>query len=447
MFPDHFEDAPPPADGILGRNVEYSTLNRDEFPDLTRVYTYYERPNPLNETGCFKVEVDGKLVQKGKWPFPFTHRLNIAVMRESLIENEAYGSTIWSDVRSLQVAYNAAWSGFLENMRETALNRLLVDHEWEDQLETLSDRSGSVLVGDMTRPRPEYLKAPQTPRPLIQGIEMLRAEVDDILGVHKVAKGDAPANIESGLGIQLLIEQNDTPVGRLLDEGARAWSDVCSMVLQILEKEVTEKRTTVCRDGSGPVRREWTGKTIHGQTDVYISRESLTPKSRAAQQALAQNALQMGILGPPDDPMTVVRFVRFAEMPDARGLIASMNRDADRAIRENESVVMGEVPLPKMIDDHDIHIEIHEDFQKTLEFDQLSPEQQADHEAHLQAHRTMKAEALGETRMAQSIDPALGGVAPGPTPEPVPAPAPAPAPEPISPDQAAADMMQAIQNL
>ena len=95
---------------------------------------------------------------------------------------------------------------------------------------------------------------------------------------------------------------------------------------------------------------------IHGQTDAEVTTDSIAPKSRAAQQAIAQSALQMGMLGAPEDPMTAIKFIKFAEMPDARGLIAITNRDADRAIRENEAVVMDEIPLPREFDDHAIHI-------------------------------------------------------------------------------------------
>jgi len=451
MFPGHFPDEPPQADGKLGMASEYEY--RDRRTPRTRVYTYYERPNPLCPEGKFVVEVGGTKIETGDWPFPFTDRLNIAVARESLIEHEAFGTTIWSDARSPQAALNAAWSGFLENMREAANNRLLVDHSWEDQLDVINDRAGQALLGDMTRPTPAYLEAPQTPRALIQGIEMLQGELDTLLSSQDVSRGDAPANIESGLGIQLLIEQNDTPVGRLIGEVARCWSTVGSMVLQILEAEITTKKTTTVRDGQGPSRREWTGKVLHGQTDATVSEDSIAPKSRAAQQAIAQSAMQMGMLGDPTDPMTAIKFIKFSDMPDARGLIAVTNRDADRAIRENESIVMGEMPAPADYDDHAIHRAMHLDFQKTLEYELLSGEQKEVFRLHMQGHDTMAAEALSETRVAQQIDPALGELAPGPTPEPVlppdvAAPSVPPAPEePISPDQATADMLKAIEGL
>ena len=45
---------------------------------LTMVLTYYQRPDGM-QPGVVMTAVDGRIVDQGEWPFPFTDRLNISV--------------------------------------------------------------------------------------------------------------------------------------------------------------------------------------------------------------------------------------------------------------------------------------------------------------------------------------------------------------------------------
>lgn len=462
MFPEHFppEKGPPDADGRLGMTSEYEY--RERFTPLTRVYTYYERPNPLNPDGCIKVEVNGMLLQHAKkWPFPWKERLNFAGARESLIEHEAFGSTVLSDVRSPQTALNAAWSGFLEHMRESSNHRLVMDDNWEDALDTLNDRAGAPLVGPKAKVGgPEYLKAPPIPTGLLDGINMLKAEIDNLLGVHDVSRGQAPANIESGYGLSILAEKDSSPVGRLIKETGRVWSRVGWMVLAIHELEVKEERTASIQDGAAPALRKWKGSDINGETRAHVPLDAIIPKSQAAQQQWASEAIQMGLISP-EDPLAVMRYAKLADMPDQRGIIHATLPDAEKAIRENESVVLDEVPMPREFDNHQMHIEVHNDFRKSLQYELMDEQQRMDMDNHIKVHEQMIQEQLASQRMGSDIDPALAAAprADGAPPiEALPPAPPPPAPggeglpegegeDVVPPEQLTDDMMSAIENL
>ena len=441
MFPERFMDEAPMADA----RVSWASEERQDVP-LTRVFTYYERPNPLNPEGCFKVEVNGNVLQEGKWPFPWTDSLNIAEARESVIENEPYGSTILSDVRSPQAALNAAWSGMLEHMRTASTHRLVLDESWEDRLDDLFDNPAYPLVGPMEKGAPDYLKAPPMPTQYLNAIAMLKEEIDNLMGVHDVSRGSAPANIESGFGLSILAEKDSSPVGRLIKESARVWSRVAWMVLELHEAQVKETREAMIRDANGaPSRRKWRGKDIMGQTEAIVPIDAIVPRSEAAMRQFAQEALQMGVIAP-DDPLALVKYARLADMPDQRGLIAANNADADKAIRENEMVVMDEIPMPREFDDHDVHIELHNDFRKSLQYELLTDDQREDIDNHIKAHEAMAGEEIGERRMAAELDPALGAapMASGAPPvEPLPEEAYGAAPDPAGAEEA---LIAAITN-
>jgi len=404
LFPDHFIDEAPEADARTHWSNDYTS----EPTDLTRVYTYYERPNPLNPDGGFRVEVNGRTLQEGKWPFPWKDSLNIASIRESVIENSPYGTTIMSDVRSPQTALNAVWSAVLEHIRESSNHRLVADYSWADVVDSLTDRPGEPLIGPMEAGAPGYLTAPPMPTQFAQTIAMLKEEIDNLLGVHDVSRGMSPANIESGYGLAILAEKDSSPVGRLIKESANLWGRVGWMVLELHEDNVTEERESTIRDmGGAPARRKWKGEDIKGQTEAIVPLEAIVPKSQAAQQQFAMTAVEMGLITP-DDPLAVSKFAQLAEMPDQRGIIAAVSPDADKAIRENEMVVMDEVPEPKPFDDHEIHIEMHNRFRKSLQYELLTDEQREDIDNHVLSHEALVGEEMGERRMATEMDPAMG---------------------------------------
>lgn len=395
----------PDADGLTGLSTEYSYHDR-EAP-RTRVFTYYERPNPLTPEGLIRVEVNGVTLQEGPWPFPWKDKLNIRVATETPIENEWMGTTILTDARSPQTALNAAWSGLIEHLREAGNHRLLLPDTWADQVNTLNDRAGAPLTGPFSEGTPSYLTAPNLPNTATEAIAMLKEEIDTLMGVHAISRGDAPANIESGYGLSILAEKDSTPEGRLLKETARVWEGVAHMVLELHQAEVSGTQESVVRTQHGPARLEWSGKDLLGQTNVKIPMDEIMPRSRAAQQQLADRALQMGLINP-EDPMAVLKWTQIADMPDQKGVLQAVMPDANKAIEENELVVMGEIPIPEPFDNHEIHMQIHNDFRKTRMYRQMTDEQRESIDDHVSTHEQLLMEEAGGQRAASDIDPAAG---------------------------------------
>jgi len=405
MFEDYFPDGPPAAtsltsmDPYMNRVISGSTT---ESNPRTAVYTYYERPNPLCPEGKVLVEVDGKIVQHvEKWPFPFTDRLNISVASETAVENRWYGATFMDDVRPVQVALNATWSNLLEHLRDAGSARLVVPSSAVDYINTITDLPGEILEYPDGAAAPAYLTPSQLTGWIREMPEMLGAFIDDLMGVHDVSRGMAPANIESGLGLSILAENDSSPVGRLIKEVVRTWSEVAQMSLMLHEQEVKEERMAIVSDGVSRLRMPWKGKDIDGQILVEIPLDAVIPISRAAQIARADKMMEMGLI---EDP---VMYSQIANLPGKEDIIAAINPDVAKARRENAAFADGDLQLPAEFDDDEAHISVHNDFRKTQRYELLDADVQEDVNLHIQAHETAAASKAGRAQSQHEVAPAL----------------------------------------
>lgn len=405
----------PPADANAGLAVFQHRLLTQSFgtgvgvtPKLTRVLTYYERP--INGSkGGWKVWIDGKVVKSGKWPYPFTHRLPIAVARETVEENQWFGSTYLNDVRKIQIILNAIWSAIAENAKQFGATKLFYPASAADFAEEMDDRPGLQPWPDGVE-LPSYLEQPQLRNWFEQIIDRAGYMIDDIMGVHDISRGQAPPNIESGFGISILAEKDASPTNRLIKEEARCWEDMAQMCLQIYQVEYRNTTRTITVDsGFGPERFEHTGADLSEEFDVYVPEDAIQPRSRVGMIAQADKMFQLGMI------QTPAQYVRVAELPGSEDILAGISPQLHKARRENAAMARGKITDPDFHknDDHDLHIEEHRAFMSTERWEMLPAELRSIFDDHVQMHENFKAEARAkEIRMAGAEANAEAAVAP-----------------------------------
>lgn len=433
----------PPSDAHSGlapfqhRMLHHGFGTNSTLPPLTKVLTYYERPMGKDKGG-FQVIIDGKVVQKGKWPYPFEDRLPIAVSRETVEENQWYGTTYLDDVRKIQVILNGIWSGIAEHAKELGTIRALFPASAEPFVEEMTDKPGFQPWPDGVDV-PQYLEQPQMKTWYEQVIDRCSMMIDDIMGVHDVSRGLAPPNIESGAGLALLAENDTSPTGRLIKETARCWQEVAQMALQIYQVTQTTDRTVTIDSGFGPERFPHKGSDLSAEFEVILSSETLTPRSKLGMIQQADKMLQMGLIQSP------AQYIRVAELPGSDDLLAGISPQTHKARRENADLARGQISNPEWHkdDDHQIHIAEHRAFMSTQRWELLPSRVQKLFTDHVQMHRNFEAEnrakeiqmAGVEAQAEQVSGPMDMSQLGGPPNQQRQGPPPAPAPSPQAPQQ------------
>jgi hypothetical protein len=380
------------AEGYLGRDLIRE--DRAETPvDLALVITYYERPNPKRPQGAVATIVGDEFVDgPHPWPFPWKDRLNMVVFRETKVAGRATGDTVYSAAVPIQTAYNASWSNIIEHLKLTGNARLMLPEGSVEGMDELSDLPGEMFTYNDAAGAPSWLTPPVMPTWVLNEPDMLAAQMDDILGLHEVSRGQAPTNVESGVGLSVLVEQDTTPLGALTRELAHGFERFGTLVLRLYQHKVKETRTARVRlEGRIPEVVSWTGKSLAGQTTVEVPMDAVMPRSRAAMLAFAERMLTIGVL-PKDRPDV---FAKIADIPDQASLLEGIDPDAAKAVRENHLMSIGQTPLPASFDLHATHIARHNIFRKSARYETMDPELAELVDLHIQGHETMAAEEAG----------------------------------------------------
>ena len=384
---------------------------------LTMVLTYYQRPDGA-EPGLVATVVGNEIVDGGEWPFPFTDRLNIAVAKVEPVHGRWWGHTPVSDAVPVQAMLNASWSSIVEHMKLAGNARCWVPMGSVDDIEDLTDTPGEyVEYNPVNGQKPGWEAPPAMPDWWIRQPEMLGEAMDDILGVHDVSRGAAPAGVESGIALSILSENDDTPVGALAKSLGECWGRATSMILELWEKNVEETRTATIRSNGVPEAVRWAGKDLLGQTTVVVPLDSVMPRSRAAQAAYAMQLYDRQIIKTP------VELAKVADLPDQDDLLAGIDPDTARAQRENYWLAIGTPRTVDVIDDHQNHLKLHRDFIRSERYEMLDPQIQVIVRQHAAAHELYAAQQAAQQVQAMGVSPLAAmlpteGTKPLPTDDP-----------------------------
>lgn len=205
-------------------------------------------------------------------------------------------------------------------------------------------------------------------------------EMGDRAGQQDVSQGRAASSAPAA-GILALQEADETKLAISSMELAATVEELGWQVLMLVKQFWTEERVVRAwsRDGVLEVDH-FSGADIGDHMDVHVASESAIPRSKSARTQMAMDLYSAGIITEPRD------FVRMLDLPGTDFLMETLNVDAAQANREHGRLLRMEPVEAKTWHNHMVHIAEHDKFRKSEEYDQLTPEQQAWFDGHVDAH-------------------------------------------------------------
>lgn len=398
---------PPKGDTSIG-GLSFGARRGAPQEGHCTVYTYFERPHGKVKGGIWTI-IGNDIVEFTEWWYPFTDRLPLSIARDAVQPRRWQGyATAW-DAIDPQVEVNETLTSIREAVTRFGDPKLIAPLEFDrDQLEERTD----IINVDNPSAEPKWLDplriSPELPS---YGREAAQA-VDATLGNAEVVKGAAPTGVSSGTALAALIEQANEFFAGYAQEVARCWSDMASMILQVLEVKVTdpEVRTARVREhDSFTTEVRWNGDMLNGHTNAVVPAQSLMPKNFAAALAIADSLKEKF----PDQ----IDLRTWSLIADTAGeAVDVVEPDYACAMEENHRMWEGRPCEPEEIDDHEVHMSVLTTFMKTRRFRDLRCKLDFDadkvatcsvHDVagepckaifynHLQAHRSMAMQHSGQ---------------------------------------------------
>jgi hypothetical protein len=419
----------------------YLNLGHSRTPDSVIVYETWVKPgaHKLLPQGGVIISIDDILINVYKDGFPYDHGMYPFTKFEHIPTSTFYADSPIVDLSQLQKEYNGLRSEIAEAGRRMAKPQLIAPMG-SIVPSKLTNEPGLVIQYKPGMQPPQPLPLSPLPQYYLDQQDRVLNDWIDISGEREVSRGDAPTGVTSGTAISYLQEASNqylTPQFQSIEAGVEK---IATQTIELFVQyvDLPRKIRTIGADGAFDTML-LKGADIASGTDIRIEPGSSFAKSKAAQEARIMDMFAVGII---DQPTAS----RLLEVGGVQKVMDTMNAAERKAQRENIKMkmlsmdeiemarqeamqqimaslppeamsnpeIMMEIenmPAPAVIpvddfDVHEVHIETHNKFRMSQEYEILPDEIKAQFADHVAQHE----QAIQQKMMTQMM---AGMPAPG----------------------------------
>jgi hypothetical protein len=371
----------------------------------------------LPNGGTYTV-VGDKLVQ-GFDHWPYSHGMYPYAKLDAIPSGKYYTTSVIEDLIPLQRELNRTRGQIIEAKNRMAKPQLTAA-EGSIEAARVTSEPGLVIFHKLGFDPPQPLPMQNLPNYVTEEVNRLYTDISDISGQHEVSNGSTPPGVTAATAISFLQEQDETMIAPHYRSIEQAIEKTAKMSLTYAQDYWDEPRTVkvVGLDGSFDVKA-FKGSNLRDNTDIRVEAGSALPTSRAARQAFIMDLMKMGFITPQEG-------LQILEVGGMDSIYERIQIDTRQAQRENmkmqviteedmkrhaeefaannpeaaKDVDSGLALEPPPIvtvhtwDNHEKHIEIHNNYRKSQNFENASPFTKALFEEHVRMHEEAAANMM-----------------------------------------------------
>jgi hypothetical protein len=355
--------------------------------------------------------VAGDKVVQGFDAWPYSHGMYPYAKLDGVPSGKYYTTSVVEDLVPLQRELNRTRGQIIEAKNRMAKPQL-VAQEGSVEAARITSEPGLVITYKMGFDPPQPLPMQNLPNYVTEEVNRLYTDISDLSGQHEVSNGSTPPGVTAATAISFLQEQDESLIAPHYRSIEQAIEKVGKMSLTYAQDYWDEPRTVkiVGLDGSFDVKA-FKGANLRDNTDIRVEAGSALPTSRAARQAFIMDLMKMGFIEP-QEGLQILEVggmdsiyeriqidTRQAQRENMRMQVITeqdMQRHADEfamnnpeAAKDVDSGLALEVPPIVTVhtyDNHEKHIEIHNNYRKGQAFENASPFTKALFEEHVRMH-------------------------------------------------------------
>lgn len=399
--------------------------------NLVFVHHYLEKPTPQLPRGRWVVFANNQVIERGgDWPcidemtgeaIPVLHQMSW-IRRAHRHRDMGPGEMLVE----LQRDYNRTVSQIAEWQQLVLQPQVFAP--LGSLLDEYTNEAGAVFeyrpIGGL---KPEWRQTPDIPIGLFQQLDRIVADMEEI-----VAGGPGfPADTESASHVQELNAREEGRRALVVKELARWWATMGRHILYLVQKHYEEPRLMRLQGRFGPDRTlSFKGSDIPNSLDVRVAEASITPQTRAAQEAKIMMFADKGWVEPH-------KAMAALSGGSAQRLIDEFELDINRQYREIEQMMeLANAPAPELREDlppeyqmallqehlsatspyveehdnHTIHMDVLKQWMKTRDFDEQPDVVKGIARLHYMQHQQADQAMLMQEMQRQSMMAAQAGM-------------------------------------
>lgn len=359
-----------------------------QMKDAAIELAYYEKPSKKYPNGRMIICANGIVLADKELP---CGELPFVKFDDIVIGGKFYSEATVTHLRPIQDQYNRVISSRSEWTNKLLAGKYIAAKGHGLIAESLNDRSGEVVEYNSIpgAPPPMAMNIPVMPQYAYTEEDRLNAMMYEISGISEVSRGQLPSASIPAIGMQLLVEQDETRIGIMTESHDESWANVGKLILKYVEKYyITERVLKVSKNNSYAVKK-FMGNDLKGNTDVIVIKGSTLPNSKVIKRQEITNLFQMGLLGDPNDPKVKEKVLNMMEYGDIASVWEDQSLDTNQIQKDLELIENEIAPEVNELDNHALHIYKKNQYRKSDKFQKLSLISQelllANIEQHIQA--------------------------------------------------------------
>lgn len=378
------------------------------------VLEVWVKPGTLSELpdgGMFTI-ANNQIVQGFDY-WPYDHGQYPVAKLDGVPSGKFYGSSVIEDLIPLQRELNRSRSQLIESKNHMSKPQLLAEKGSVDP-KRITSEPGLVIEYNPGLNPPQPLPLQNLPSYVTEEINRLYQDISDISGQHEVSNGSTPPGVTAATAISFLQEQDESMIAAYYTSIEEAVEKIAAQSLVYVQSYWDEERTVkvVGLEGTFDVQT-FKSSDLRGNSDIRIEGGSSLPTSRAAKQAFIMDLMKMGFIDPNQG-------LEFLEVGGLNKIYERIQVDKRQAQRENlkmrvitqEDVMMHQqtwleeqppeaqtsieeglqLEPPPLVpvntwDNHQVHIDEHNNYRKSQYFDSADPFTKQIFEEHVRMHQ------------------------------------------------------------
>lgn len=339
--------------------------------------SYYEKASSNHPYGRHVIIANGVLLKDDILPID---EIPFVKFDDVVVGGKFNAEAIITHLRPLQDQLNrgktmrAAWSNRM------LTGKMLVPRSANLAAEGFNDQSGELLKYDHVQgmPEPKALELPTIPQYAYQEEEVLQNDINDTAGINDVSRGQLPSASIPAIGMQLLVEQDDTRIGVETEQHEHAYADLGRIILKFVgDYYKTERLLKIAGNNMEYTVKRFKGEDLYENYDVCVVRGSTLPGSKVLKRQEILNLYERGLFGIPTDPLVQQNVMSMLEFGDE---YQAWERRSLRMAQIQRGLMMieerGVKPPVSEFDDHALWMQTFDDFRISEKYLKLDPERQ-----------------------------------------------------------------------